>query len=145
MYMTKTSWVSLESCVVNVYSATACDEHGGMVGTAITEDSAEESAGDTLDEPDWLIEVLATLLLSLEADGSEITEEPGEINGHASFEGFHDIAVGPATVYSGYSFESGDLAEASSDLAETGEVEFEIPEPMAIESDGWCVVCTKAC
>lgn len=34
------------------YTLTAADEHGGIVGSAITEDTSEETAGETIDEHD---------------------------------------------------------------------------------------------
>lgn len=50
--MKKTDDSSEEPCISKTYTVTAADEPGGILGTAMTEDTSEETAGETLDEHD---------------------------------------------------------------------------------------------
>lgn len=54
-----------------------------MVGTAMTEDSAEEPTGDTIDEPDVEIFEGGDGLID-ESDGSIMSEEPVECHSPSS-------------------------------------------------------------
>lgn len=137
----KSSLSSESSCKCGTYSVAATDEHGGMDGTAMSEDTIEESAGDTCDEHDSFSEKGGECIICIvPANGavmtevSTITEDPVDSIGTEPEDGLHEMAVGHPPLKIGKTGVAGD-ASYLDDGHNTA----------AIKADGCCTEITEAC